>query len=194
MKYDLIIAGVGGQGILSLSTIIASAAMDEGLHTLQSEIHGMAQRGGAVMTHLRIADQPIHSALISTGTADMILAMEPVESLRYLDCLSPKGILLAASEPVVNIPDYPSPETIRRRMSLVPQAHMVEAGELARQSGSPRSANVVMVGAAAVFLPILPETLRSFIISTFRSKGQQVVEANLRAFEAGMEVLQCVPQ
>jgi indolepyruvate ferredoxin oxidoreductase beta subunit len=194
MKYDIIVAGVGGQGILSISAIIASAAVKDGLQAQQSEVHGMAQRGGAVYTHLRIADAPIHSGLIAEGTADLILGMEPVEALRYTAHLAPTGTLLTSQDPVVNVPDYPDMDTVLDRIRLMADGHVVEAGELARTAGSPKAANMVMVGAAARFLPIKHESLQFFIINMFRQKGQQVIETNLNAFQAGVDAVRCVPQ
>ncbi|HSE37567.1 MAG TPA: 2-oxoacid:acceptor oxidoreductase family protein, partial [Blastocatellia bacterium] len=108
MKYDIILAGVGGQGVLSVSAVIGSAARSQGLFVKLSEVHGMSQRGGGVVANLRLADKPIASDLIPLGGASMILSMEPLESLRYLNYLSPEGVLITSTNPVVNIPDYPN--------------------------------------------------------------------------------------
>ena len=109
MKYDIILAGVGGQGVLSIAAIIAQAAMADGLQVRQSEVHGMSQRGGGVQAHLRISDERISSDLIPTGSANMILSLEPMESLRYLSWLS-RCALITAADPFVNIPNYPEIE------------------------------------------------------------------------------------
>jgi len=191
MKYDIILAGVGGQGVVSLSTIIAASAMKAGHHVKQSEVHGMAQRGGAVLANLRIADRPIHSTIIPRATADMILAMEPVESLRYLDYLSPTGWLVTSTDPVVNIPDYPDRSKLLATIRSLPHAILVDADRLARASGSPRFANVVMVGAASGLLPIPAGGIAAYIREAFASKGAAVVEANLEAFAAGREAVPC---
>ncbi len=191
MKYDIILAGVGGQGVVSLSTIIAASAMRAGHHVKQSEVHGMAQRGGAVLANLRIADQPIHSTIIPRATADMILGMEPVESLRYLDYLSPGGWLVTSSDPVVNIADYPDQPRLLATIRSMPRAILVDADRLARASGSARCSNVVMVGAASGMLPIPADGIISYIREAFASKGPAVVEANLKAFAAGREAVPC---
>lgn len=187
MKCDVILAGVGGQGVLSLSTVIASGALRQGLCIKESEVHGMAQRGGAVMAHLRISDAPAFSALVPRGTADLILGMEPVESLRYLDYLSPAGTLVTSIEPLVNIPDYPDLPEVLNALRSSPRVHLVDARELARQAGSASAANVVMVGATSHLLPVTPEMIEASIRAVFGHKGERVVETNLRAFRLGAE-------
>src|SRR5512138_2857743 len=127
MKYDIILAGVGGQGVLSVSAIIASSAMKEGLAVKQSEVHGMSQRGGAVLANLRLSDRPIASDLISLGAASMILSMEPLESLRYLPYLNPAGTIITASDPMVNIADYPALDGLLASIRTLPNASLVDA-------------------------------------------------------------------
>lgn len=185
MKFDIILAGVGGQGVLSVSAIIASGAMHEGLAVKQSEVHGMSQRGGAVLANLRIADGPIASDLIPLASASMILSMEPLESLRYLAYLSPHGAIVTSVDAVRNIPDYPDLERLLSTIRGVAGAVLVESERLARQAGSARATNMVMVGAASHRLPVKVDTLEHFIESLFRSKGAEVVDTNLRAFRAG---------
>jgi len=187
MKYDIILAGVGGQGVLSVGSIIASSAMREGLAVKQSEVHGMSQRGGAVLANLRLADGPIASDLIPLGTARMILSMEPLESLRYLRYLAPDGAVITSSNPLVNIPDYPDLEPLLGRIRSLPKAVLVDSERLARQAGSARATNMVMVGAASHLLPLELETMEHFIRTVFASKGEKVVETNLKAFRAGRE-------
>jgi indolepyruvate ferredoxin oxidoreductase beta subunit len=185
MKYDIILAGVGGQGVLSVSAIIASSAMKEGLHVKQSEVHGMSQRGGAVLANLRLSDRPIASDLIPLGRASMILSMEPVESLRYLRYLDPAGAIVTSSDPFLNIPDYPPLDSILAAIRTLPGAALIEAERLAREAGSARATNMVMVGAASHRLPVQVETLTQFIESMFARKGEKTVATNLKAFEAG---------
>ena len=188
MKFDIVLSGVGGQGVLSLSSIIASGAMKEGLYVKQSEVHGMAQRGGAVLANLRLSDRPIASDLIPSGMAAMILSMEPLESLRYLSYLRPDGALITSTTPVVNIPDYPDLDELLGSIRKVPGAILVESDRLAKAAGSARAANMVMVGAASHLLPVKVETMEHYIESVFKKKGDQIVEANLKAFRAGRDV------
>jgi indolepyruvate ferredoxin oxidoreductase beta subunit len=185
MKFDIILAGVGGQGVLSVSAIIASSAMKEGLAVKQSEVHGMSQRGGAVLANLRLSDRPIASDLIPRGTAALILSMEPLESLRYLEFLSPGGTVITATEPVANIPDYPPVGEVLARIQGLPHALTVDAESLARKAGSARATNMVMVGAASPLLPVSFETIEHFVRTIFASKGAKVVETNLKALHAG---------
>jgi indolepyruvate ferredoxin oxidoreductase beta subunit len=194
MKRDIIISGVGGQGILSLSALIVAAARGESLYVQQSEIHGMAQRGGAVVAHLRLSDHPIRSGLISNGEVDLILAMEPLEALRYVDQLSRDGMVLASSDPVVNMSTYPERSEWEAQFRRLPHAHLIPAGKLAKEAGSPLATNVVMVGAASSYLPLQPETLERVVHLVFERKGEKVVETNLRALALGQEAMECVPQ
>ena len=189
MKYDVIIAGVGGQGILSIATVIGRAALDLGLHLKQSEVHGMAQRGGAVQSHLRLSDAPIFSDLIRQGTADMILALEPLEALRYLPWLQPAaGCLVANEETFPNLPVYPAAETIYAALRRYPRHLLFDATQLARTHGAPRAVNMAMLGAASCFLTIPPEALERGIRAQFTRKGAEVVHGNLAVFRAGREL------
>jgi len=185
MKCDVILAGVGGQGVLSVAAIIAQAAVTEGLGVRQSEVHGMAQRGGAVLAHLRIANKPITSDLVPRGGADLILSMEPLESLRYTSWLCPEGALVTAAEPLENIPDYPDIEKVLTAVKAFPLYRIVKAAGLAKETGLAKSVNMVMVGAASAFLPIAVETLEETIEKMFASKGPAAIEANKKAFNLG---------
>jgi indolepyruvate ferredoxin oxidoreductase beta subunit len=188
MKYDIVLAGVGGQGVISVAAIIASSAMKEGLAVKQAEVHGMSQRGGAVQSNLRLSDSDIYSDMVPKGAADLIISMEPLEGLRYLDYLSPEGMVLTSSEAVHNIPDYPDMDELLGRIRALPKAVLVEAKALAVKAGAARATNMVMVGAASHRLPIKPETICELIRTMFERKGDKVVQSNLEAFELGREV------
>jgi len=187
VKYDVILAGVGGQGVLSVAAVIALGAKKNGLSLRQSEVHGMAQRGGAVQAHLRLSDRTIVSDLIGKASADMILSMEPIESLRYLEYLKAEGVLITSSDPVKNIPNYPDLEGIYSRIRSLPSTHLVGAAELAQAAGSARSSNMVMVGAASTYLPVEEKYLLAAIEELFSRKGEKVVETNRKAFQAGRD-------
>ena len=183
MTYDIILAGVGGQGVLSLAAIVARAAMIDGLIVRQSEVHGMAQRGGAVLAHLRIYDRAIAGDLVPSGGADMILAMEPLESLRYLSYLKPEGIVVTASESFVNIPDYPELQTVLGAVKALPRSVLVDAAAIAKEAGSPRAVNMALAGAASLLLPIKLQSIERCIEELFGKKDPQSAEANRKAFE-----------
>lgn len=189
MKCDLVFAGVGGQGILLPSVILARSAMQDGLKARQSEVHGMAQRGGAVESHLRLSDAPIYSELIPEGRADMILSMEPLESLRYLRYLSPHGVLLTSSESVVNMDDYPDRHSLLDKLHSLPYAVIVDAVSAARAAGHAQASNMVMLGAATRYLPVRPESIEKQIEQFFANKSGKLVEINLRAFRSGQETM-----
>lgn len=185
MKFDIIAAGVGGQGVLSVSAIIAASALRAGLYAVQSEVHGMSQRGGAVVAHLRISDQPIHSATVGRGKADLVISMEPLESLRYLEFLAPTGTIISSIEPVKNFEGYPDLTTILAEVKRIPNSILIDATKLAREVGNAKAANMIMVGAAAHLLPIGEEHILAFVEETFRAKSEKLVEVNLKAFESG---------
>ena len=187
MRYDVILAGVGGQGVLSVAAIIARGAMIDGLLVRQSEVHGMAQRGGAVQAHLRLSEDRIVSDLIGKASADMILAMEPIESLRYLEYLKPEGILVSSADPVKNIPNYPQTEEVYERIRSLPRARLIGSAELAQAAGSARATNMVMVGAASPYLPVEEGSLLAAIEALFSRKGEKVVGINQKAFRMGRE-------
>jgi indolepyruvate ferredoxin oxidoreductase beta subunit len=191
VRSEIVFAGVGGQGVLSIASLIAAAAMSQRLHVKQGEVHGMAQRGGAVQASLRISDAPIFSDLVPRGTADAILALEPVESLRYLTWLAPTGTVVTALDPFLNIPNYPPIEDIVARLRSLPRVVLVEAERLAKEAGTVKASNVVVLGAAAHLLPLPPELLEQTIRMMFGRKGDKVVEANLRAFALGQEAARC---
>lgn len=188
MKRDIILAGVGGQGILSIATVIGSAALEQNLSLKQAEVHGMSQRGGDVQSHLRLSDAPIHSDLIPLGGADIIISMEPMEALRYLPFLAKDGWIITNTVPLKNIPNYPEMEAVNAALAKVKNVVALDAEAIAKEVQSPRSANMVLLGASAAVMEILePEKLRDGIRRIFARKGDAIVEANLKAFDAGLE-------
>lgn len=188
MEKNIILAGVGGQGILSIAYVIDNAALEVGLHFKQAEVHGMAQRGGAVQSHLRFADHAIHSDLVPEGEADVILSVEPLEALRYTRYLRPDGVVVVSSAPHVNIPDYPPIETVHARLLALPRVVIVDADRLAREAGTPRAKNMVLLGASAPYLSLPTEALERWTAQLFVRKGEAVVEKNLAAFRHGRAV------
>ncbi len=187
MKCDIVLAGVGGQGILTIAAILGKVAVAEKLHVKQSEIHGMSQRGGSVFAHLRLSSQPIFADQITLGTADMVVAMEPMEALRHRACLAPQGILITDQTPLVNIPDYPQESQIREELRAMPKTLLLDTTSLAKASGNPRNTNVVLLGAIANFLGLDAAILEKAIQQHFAPKGDTVVQAALQAFRLGKE-------
>jgi len=191
MKKDIVLAGVGGQGVLSIAALIAAVARDDGLYVKQGEVHGMSQRGGAVQANLRIADAPIHSDLIAHASAEMVLSLEPLESLRYLDYLSPAGKLITSTDPVLNMDGYPDLDGLLDHIRTLPHAVLIDTATLAREAGMARSSNMVMAGAASNFLPIHDSSMEAWIRKGFEKKGERIVEANVKAFRLGREAVPC---
>jgi indolepyruvate ferredoxin oxidoreductase, beta subunit len=188
MKTDIILAGVGGQGILTIAAAMGLSAMRLNLHIKQSEVHGMSQRGGAVQSHLRISNKPISSDLIPIGTADIVLSVEPMESLRYLSYLNEDGWLITNSKPYVNIPDYPDLEKIFDHIRTLPHQLILDAEKMATEGGFPRSSNIVMLGAAITFQCCLNDrAIEESLGELFGRKGKEVVDANIKAYHAGKD-------
>ena len=187
MKKDIILCGVGGQGILSIATIIGEAATQAGLNLKQAEVHGMSQRGGDVQSNLRLSTDVIYSDLIPQGEADVIISMEPMEALRYLPYLSSEGVVVTSSQSFVNIPNYPEASAIDAELAKLPKVSKLDIEQIAKDLGSSRSANVVLLGMAAPYIGILStDELRAAVARVFERKGEAVVNANLKAFDAGV--------
>ena len=186
-KIDIKLCGVGGQGILSIATVLGEAATAAGLKLKQAEVHGMSQRGGDVQSDLRLSDAPIWSDLIPLGGADLIISMEPMEALRYLPYLAPDGAVVTSGRPLVNIPDYPDEGSLLAELDALPHVVRLDIEAVARENGLPKSANMVLLGMAAPYIGLLPEgRLREAIARVFARKGEAVVEANLKAFDLGL--------
>lgn len=185
MKCDIVLAGVGGQGILSIATVLGYAAVKNNLFLKQAETHGMSQRGGAVQSYLRLSDEPIFSDLIPSGQARLILSVEPLESLRYLSFLSGEGYVITNTTPFVNIPDYPPVEEILSTINSLPRVVAIDAEATAKREGNIKSSNMVMLGAASPFIDLPLNSLEEGIRAIFSRKGDEVVSLNLRAFHAG---------
>jgi indolepyruvate ferredoxin oxidoreductase beta subunit len=187
MKCDIILAGVGGQGILSIAATIGLAAVEKNLHLKQSEVHGMSQRGGDVQSHLRLSDHEIHSDLIPHGCADLIISVEPMEALRYLPWLAPEGWIVTNSVPFINIPDYPATDDIMAELRKQPNVVIIDADAIAKDLGSSRSGNMVILGAASSFISLPFDNLENAVRQLFKRKGEEIIDLNLQALKAGRD-------
>lgn len=192
MKTDMVLAGVGGQGILSIAAALGSAALTNNLYLKQAETHGMSQRGGDVQSYLRISDSPIYSDLIALGSADIILSVEPMEALRYLPYLKPNGYVVTNSAPFINIPNYPEVEELMAKIKSLPHHVLINADAIAKEEvGNARASNFVILGAASPFIDIPFDYIEKGTEAIFRSKGQDVVDMNLKAIRAGRDFAIC---
>jgi indolepyruvate ferredoxin oxidoreductase, beta subunit len=185
MKNDIILSGVGGQGILTIAATIGLAAVENSLYLKQAEVHGMSQRGGDVQSHLRLSDKPVASDLIPYGNADIIISVEPMESLRYLPWLSEAGWIVTSSNPFINIPDYPPVEDVLAEIRKIKNHIIVDAISIAKECGSAKSGNMVILGAASPFIKIPYSSLQKAVRDLFIKKGEEIVELNLKALNAG---------
>lgn len=187
MKTDIVLAGVGGQGILSIATILANAALAENLHIKQAEVHGMSQRGGDVHSMLRLSSDPIASDLIRRGTADLVVSLEPMEALRYVPFLSKKGWIVTNTVPFLNIEKYPEMETVMADLERHGNVVAFDVDTVAKEVASPRTSNMVLLGAASPFIELDADAIERAIATVFGSKGDAIVEMNVKAFRAGRE-------
>lgn len=187
MKKDIILSGVGGQGILSIATVIGEAALAEKLNIKQAEVHGMSQRGGDVQSNLRISSEPINSDLIARGMADVIISLEPMEALRYLPFLSKNGWIVTASTPFVNILNYPDQDAVIAELQSLPNVILLDVDNIAKENSIARAANIVLLGAASPILGISHNRLEDGLRRVFQRKGDAVVEMNLKALNIGKD-------
>lgn len=188
MKKNIILSGVGGQGILSIATVIGEAATAANLYLKQAEVHGMSQRGGDVQSNLRLSTEEIYSDLIAKGKADIIIAMEPMEALRYVPYLEKDGWVITSSEPLINIPNYPKIDDIIKDLKQISHIKMLKIESLAKENLISKSANMILLGMAADCIGILsPEALRNAIGKIFAPKGEKVVKDNYKAFDLGLQ-------
>ena len=188
MKKDIVLGGVGGQGILTIAASIGTAAVGEGLNLKQSEVHGMSQRGGDVMSNLRISSNEIYSDLIPEGKADIIIGVEPMEALRHINMLNPEGWLITNTKPFVNIPNYPELEDVMDKVNNFKKHITVDADTIAKDLGTVKAANMVMLGAAIPFLGLDFSAFEKAVNIIFGRKGQDVIDLNINALKAGMKV------
>ena len=187
MKTEIVLAGVGGQGILSIATILANAALAENLHIKQAEVHGMSQRGGDVHSMLRLSSDPIASDLIRRGTADLVVSLEPMEALRYVPFLSKKGWIVTNTVPFLNIEKYPEMETVMADLERHGNVVAFDVDTVAKEVASPRTSNMVLLGAASPFIELDADAIERAIATVFGPKGDAIVEMNVKAFRAGRE-------
>jgi len=188
MKTNIILSGVGGQGILTIAAVLDTAALANNLNVKQSEVHGMSQRGGAVQSHVRISDKPIFSDLIPQGKADMIISVEPMELLRYLPYLKKDGYLITDSNPFENINNYPELETLYKEIKSHKNHILIDAVKIAKDLGNSKAANIVLLGAASSLIPLSDESFQKAIATLFQRKGERIVEKNLEAYLKGKEI------
>jgi indolepyruvate ferredoxin oxidoreductase beta subunit len=184
--FDLVIAGVGGQGTILASDIIGKAAVKEGLPVMAAETHGMAQRGGSVVNHLRIGCEL--GSLIPLKSADALIALEPSEALRYIEYLSDEGIVIVNTEPVLpvtvtsGISSYPDMGEIIDYLEQRFTVKAFNAVQLAKEAGHVQSMNTVMIGAVSKYLPLSKDVLLDCVKA---SVPKRTVDINIKAFGIG---------
>ncbi len=183
--YKVIIAGVGGQGAVTVAQLVMRAAWKAGHHALQSEVHGMSQRGGAVNAQVLFDKEPVTSPLIMEGTGDVLIGMEPLESLRYLSLLKTDAKLAVSNKPIINMDNYPDTDKLFHDLENISGVTLVDTDKHAKELGNPRAGNIILLGLASKELPIEVDVWNSVLQERFGAKGQDVVDKNMAAFEFG---------
>jgi len=184
--FNIVIAGVGGQGVLMASRVLSESALAGGMDVKQNEVHGMAQRGGSVISFVRIGDR-INSPVVMPGTADLLISFEPLEALRYIHYLKPGGMLVYNKVAITprtvasGLATYP-PDVEERIARACANSHGIEALSIARKAGNAKAVNMVMVGSVLSILPIDPGIVEGVVKAVSRGKGADV---NLKALEGG---------
>lgn len=184
--FNIVIAGVGGQGVLMASRVLSESALASGMDVKQNEVHGMAQRGGSVISFVRMGER-VNSPVVMPGTADLLISFEPLEALRYIHYLKPGGMLvynkvaINPSTVASGLATYPS-DVEERIARACPNAHGIEALSIAREAGNAKAVNMVMVGSVLSALPLDPRVVMGVVKAVSRDKGADV---NLKALEGG---------
>ena len=187
MKKDIILCGVGGQGILSIATIIGEAATKAGLHLKQAEVHGMSQRGGSVVTYVRFGDK-VYSPIIDRGQADVIVSFEKLEAARYLEYLKPEGTILTNTQEMDPMPvitgaaKYPE-RLIERMQEAGAKVDAMDCLALAEEAGSAKAVNIVLMGRLSTYFPEIPEV--KWIEAIEACVPPKFLELNKKAFALG---------
>ena len=183
--HGIVLSGVGGQGVLSLAQILLEALRRSGLHALQSEIHGMSQRGGSVHAQVCFSEAALTSPILDEGGADLLIALEPLEALRYVSMLRLDGHLVVSEEPQMDMAGYPPLDDVYAALKAVRGVHLIDTEDLARSLNHRQAGGMALLGMASRFLPVDDAVWRDVISQRFESKGARVMEKNLEAFEAG---------
>ncbi|HEY3399077.1 MAG TPA: indolepyruvate oxidoreductase subunit beta [Geothrix sp.] len=188
--HGIVLSGVGGQGVLSLAQILLEALRRSGLHALQSEIHGMSQRGGSVHAQVCYAETPLSSPILDEGGADLLIALEPLEALRYVSMLRINGHLIVSEEPQMDMAGYPPLDDVYAALKAVPGAHLIDTEDLARRLSHRQAGGMALLGMASRFMPVDDAVWREVIAQRFEAKGARITEKNIEAFEAGRGLIQ----
>jgi indolepyruvate ferredoxin oxidoreductase beta subunit len=186
--YRIVVAGVGGQGTLTVAQIVMEVARRAGRFVLQSELHGMSQRGGAVHACLTIATFPVTTPVVTEGTADLLLALEPVEALRYVALLRPEAPLLVAREPVKSVAAYPDEALLYATLDAVPGCELLDTTAASRTFRLKQAPSMLLLGRTARLLPFALTEWEQVIADRLAPKGAAAVERSLRAFRSGYAV------
>jgi len=197
---DVIICGVGGQGVLLLAEVLGTAAMKEGLDVRVSEIHGMAQRGGPVVCHLRAKKGTVYAPTVMDGTADVLVALEPAEAVRAMRFLGPKTLALVSERTIrpvlvsLGLASYPDLEAVKEAIrSRAGEAYFIDALGLAEEAGSPLAQNMVMAG-ALLATGVFPASREKLIEAMEELLPARYLEVNLRALELGEKALRALKE
>lgn len=186
--FGVVVAGVGGQGAITIAQMILGAAWMSDLSAMQSEVHGMSQRGGEVSAHILFSKKPVSSPTIEAGNADLLIGMEPLETLRYLHYLKKEAHAVSSSVPLINMDNYPEPEKMLNLLRTTDGVLLLDTDALASELHFAQAGNIALLGAASNFMPLDTDIWEKTIRERFKSKGDKVVDKNVLAFNRGREL------
>jgi indolepyruvate ferredoxin oxidoreductase beta subunit len=184
----IIVAGVGGQGALTLAQLILGAAWKSKYHVLQSEVHGMSQRGGAVNAHILFDIVPVTSPVVMEGDAEFLISMEPLEALRYLPFMSKTGIMIVSAHPFKNMDNYPDVELILNELKSIDGVTLIDTEKYSKELDYKNAGNMILLGSLSNHLPFEDSIWEKIISERFNDKGTKVIEQNIRAFNFGKKL------
>lgn len=187
--YGLVVAGVGGQGALTIAQIILGAAWMDGYHVLQSEVHGMSQRGGEVSAHIIFSKDPVMSPTIEEGDADLLLGLEPLETLRHLTYLKKEANIITSITTIENMENYPTSKKILNLLKSIDGVIMIDSDLIAEEIHFSHGGNITLLGYASNYLPVNGEVWDKAIKERFKNKGNKIVDKNLLAFKTGKKLI-----
>lgn len=181
----VIVAGVGGQGAITVSQLILGAAWKSGYYTLQSEVHGMSQRGGSVNAQILFDKKEVTSPVIMEGRGDLLIGLEPLETLRYLNLLDEGAFVISSVSPIKNMMTYPEIGKIIAELKKIPGVLLIDTEKLSVELDNKNAGNMILLGVASKHLPFEDNTWYEVINERFEGKSEVLIKKNIEAFEYG---------
>ena len=186
--FGVIVAGVGGQGAITLAQLVLGAAWKSGFFVHQSEVHGMSQRGGSVNAHILFDKKEVSSPVVMEGAGNLLIGMEPLETLRYLSLLRKDAEVVSSVIPIKNMAEYPDVDKILSELKSVPGVTLVDTDKYSKELSNKKAGNIILLGIASKHMPISKKMWHEVIKERFEGKGEKIIDKNIEAFEFGRKI------